>query len=145
GGCDVAELAAVRLGVFTQHLEGAVGGRRVAGHQYPFGLFDQCAPAERSLQVLILGKALQGDVDRTLQLVGGAVDDVGEDTALGRLVDVGGVAGVEDRDHRTGGFADDLRDQLERVDRAFAEPDQGDVRLLSRGDSADLFDVDLAG
>src|SRR5581483_6857899 len=91
-GGDVAELAAVVLGVVAQHLEGAVGGRRVPGHQDAFGLFDQRAAAECSLQVLVLGEALQGDVDRALQLVGGGVDDVGEDAALGRLVDVGGVA-----------------------------------------------------
>ena len=46
---------------------------------------------------------------------GVAVDDVGEDAALGRLADVRGVVGVEERDHRAGRLADDLGDQLERV------------------------------
>ena len=63
GGGDVAEFVAVVLGVVAQHLEGAVGGRRVAGHQDAFGLFDQSAPAECSLKVLVLGESLQGDVD----------------------------------------------------------------------------------
>jgi hypothetical protein len=143
-GGDIAELAAVVLRVVAQHLEGAVGGRRLAGHQDAFGLFDQRAAAECSLQALVLGEALQGDVDRALQLVGGAVDDVGEDAPLGCLVDVGRVAEMKDRDDRTGGFADDLGDQLERVHRAFAEPDEGDVGLLSGGDGADFLDVDLA-
>jgi len=44
---------------------------------------------------VILGKALQGDVDRALKLLGSRVDDVGEDAALGRLVDVCRVGGRE--------------------------------------------------
>jgi len=43
GGSHVAEFAAVVLGVVAEHLEGAVGGRRVAGPQDAFGLFDRCA------------------------------------------------------------------------------------------------------
>ena len=96
----VAELAAVGLGVVAQPLEGRVGVDRVARHQDPLRLLDQRAPPERSLQALVLGEALEGDVDRALQLVGGAFDDVGEDAALGGLVHVAGVAGVENRDHR---------------------------------------------
>src|SRR5579864_7187458 len=46
-GCgDVAEFAAVVLGVVAQHLEGVVGVGGVAGHEDAFGLFDDGAPAE---------------------------------------------------------------------------------------------------
>jgi hypothetical protein len=43
------------------------------------------------------------------------VADVGEDTSLGRLADELRVAGVQQDDHRAGGCADDLVDQLECV------------------------------
>ena len=76
---------------------------------------------------------------------GVVVDDVGEDAALGRLVDVGGILRREQRDHRAGGLVDDLRDQLERVLGAEPEPDERDVGVLSRGHRADLAHVDLAG
>ena len=122
------------LGVVAEAFEGVVGADRVAGHQDAFGLFDQGAPAEGSLQRLVLAEALEGDVDRALELVGGAVDDVGEDAAFGGLVDVGGVVGVEDRDDGAGGLADDLGDQGERVFGARAEPDEGDVGVLAGGD-----------
>ena len=79
GGCDIAEFAAVVLGVVAKSLEGAVGVDRVAGHQDPFCLFDDRSPTEHSLQVLVLGEALERDVDRVLQLVRRALDDVGED------------------------------------------------------------------
>ena len=75
---------------------------------------------------------------------GSRVDDVGEDAALGRLVDVGGVLGRQQRDHWAGGFADDLRDQLECMLGVQAEADQGDVGPLSRGYCPDLLDGDLA-
>lgn len=42
---------------------------------------------ERALQALELGKAAQSDVDCALELFRPAVHDVGEDTALGRLID----------------------------------------------------------
>ena len=143
GGGDVAELAAVVLGVVAQHLEGPVGVDRVAGHQDPLRLLDQRPTPERALQALVLGEALERDVDRALQLLGGAVDDVGEDAALRGLVDIVGIVGVQDRDHRAGRLAHDLGDQLERVHRALAEPDQRDVGMLPRGDRPDLLDVDL--
>jgi hypothetical protein len=80
-----------------------------------------------------------------LQFFGRAIDDVGEDTSLCGLVKVGRVAGVQDRDYRAGRFADDLRDQLQRMRRAFPQPDQGDVRVLPGRHDADFLDVDLAG
>ncbi len=51
---------------------------------------------------------------------------------------------VEQDDDWAGGFADDRVDQIERVLRAFAESDERDIRSLSRGDSTDVFDLDLA-
>ena len=142
---DVDEFVAVVLRVVAQHLERSVGVDRVAGHEDPFRLLDRCPAPERALQAVVLGEALQGDVDRALQLLRAAVDDVGEDAALGGLVDVGGVLGREQRDHRAGGLADDLRDQLERVLGVQAEPNQCDVGALSGGHRPDLLHVDLAG
>ncbi len=110
----------------------------------PFRLFDRRAATECSLQALVFGEALQGDVDCALQFVGAAVDDVGEDAALGGFVDVGGIVGVEDRDHGAGGFSDDLRDQFQRVLGARSEPDEGDVGALAGCGRADFLDVDLA-
>ena len=99
-------------------LEGGVGADRVPRHEDALRLLDHRTAPEGTLQALVLGEALQRDVDRALQLVGAAVDDVREDAALGGLVDVGGIVRVEDRDHRAGGLAHDLRDQLQRVLRA---------------------------
>ena len=70
GGGDVAELAAVVLGVVAKPVEAVVGVDRVAGHQDALGLLDRGAAPERALQVLVLGEALQRDVDRALQLSG---------------------------------------------------------------------------
>ena len=128
---DVGELVPVVLGVVAQHLERAVGVDRVPRHQDSFCLLDHGAASERSLQVVVLGEALQRDVDRALQLLGAGVDDVGEDASFGRLADVGGILGREQRDHRAGGFVDDLADQLERVLGGEAEPDERDVGMLS--------------
>jgi len=69
---------------------------------------------------------------------------VGEDAALGGLLDEGGIARVDQHDHGTGGFAHDLVDQFERVVGALAESDQGDVGPLAGGYGTNVFDVDLA-
>ena len=130
GRGDVAELAAVVLRVVAEALERRVGVDRVAGHQDPLRLLDQGPPAERALQRLVLGEALERDVDRALQLFRRAVDDVGEDAALRGLVDVGRVVGVQDRDHRARRLAHDLGDERQRVLGALAESDQGDVGVL---------------
>ena len=98
-----------------------------------------------ALQAVVFGKALQGDVDRALQLLGGGVDDVGEDAALGRLADVRRVTCRQQGDHGAGGLANDLLDQLERMFRGEAEPDERDVGMLSRRHRADLLDVDRVG
>ena len=59
-------------------------------------------------------------------------------------MDVGGVFGREQRDHRTGCLADDFRDQFERMLGVQAEPDQRDVGPLPGGHRPDLLDVNLA-
>jgi DNA-binding NarL/FixJ family response regulator len=88
--------------------------------------------------------AAQRDVDRALQLLGATVDDVGEHAALGRLVHVGGVLGRQQRDHRAGRLADDLRDQLQRVLGVQTQPDQRHIGPLPGGHRPHLLDVDLA-
>jgi hypothetical protein len=112
---DVDHLPAVVLRVFAEDVEGAVGVDRVPCHQDAFRLLDQRAPAEGSLQALVFGEPLQGDVDRALQLFGVAVHDLGEDAALGRFVHVSGILRGQQRDYRAGSLTDDLRDQLECV------------------------------
>jgi hypothetical protein len=141
---DVDELVAVVLRVVAQHLERPVGIDGVSGHQDPFRLLDRRPPPERALQAVVLGETLQRDVDRALQLLGAAVDNVGEDAALGGLVHVRRVLRREQRDHRTRRLADDLRDQLERVLGVQAETNKRDVRPLPGGHRADLLDVDLS-
>jgi hypothetical protein len=92
---DVDELAAVVLRVVAQHLERAVAGDRVEGHQDPLRLLDLRAASERPSQAVILSEPLEGDVDRALQLFGGGIDDVGKDTPLGRLANVSGISEIE--------------------------------------------------
>lgn len=87
--CNVDQLLSIVLRVGAEHLERPLLVDRMAGHQDPLRLLDHRPAAERSLEVLILGEALQRDVDRALQFLGVSVDDIGEDAALGRLVDVG--------------------------------------------------------
>ena len=144
GGGEVDELAVVDARVFAQHLEGARLVDGVAFHQDALGAFDQRAAPERAFEVVVLGEAAQHDVDRALPVLDVGVADVGEDAALGRLLDELGVARVEQDDHRAGGFAHDLVDQVERVLRALPEPDERDVGSLSGGHGADVRDVDLA-
>ena len=103
------------------------------------------AAVEGPLQALELGEAAQGDVDRALQLFRPAVDDVGEDTARCGLVHPVAVVGIEQGDHGTERLGDDLRDLLERVLGALAEPDQRHVGALPRRHGRDVGDVDLAG
>ena len=79
---------------------------------------------------MVLGEALQRDVDRALELLGAPFDDVGEDAAAGGLADVGGSPRRQQRDHRARRLAHDLADQLERVLGRHAEPDERDVGML---------------
>jgi hypothetical protein len=102
----------------------------MAGHQDSLRLFDHRSAAESSLEVVVLGEALESDVDRALQLLRSGVDEVGEDSPLGRLADIGRVLGGEQRDDGAARLVDDLLDQLERVLRRDTEPDQSDVGLF---------------
>jgi hypothetical protein len=88
-------------------------------------------------------KLLQRDVDRALQLLGRAFDDVGEHAAPGGLMDVRRVVGVEQRDHRARRLPHDLADQLKRVVGGQAEPDDRNIGALPRGRRSNLLDVDL--
>jgi hypothetical protein len=72
-------------------------------------------------------RAAKNDVDGALQLVGFAVGDVGEDAALGRLVDEVAVIGLEDRDHRAGCGTHDPFYQVKRMRAALTKPDQSHV------------------
>jgi hypothetical protein len=87
GLCDVDELLPAVARVVAQHLEGLPLVDLVALHEDALGALGLRAAAERALQVVVLGEAPEGDVERALQLLRGAVDDVGEDAALGGLVD----------------------------------------------------------
>ena len=132
------------LGMLAQRLEGVLGGDRVAGHQDAFCLLNHCSTSECALKVVVLGEALQRDVDRALEFHGIVVENVCEDTTLGRFADVRWVTGGEQRDHWAGRLVDDLGDQVKRVLGAQTEPDKSDVGALPRGHLCDHIDVDLA-
>ena len=79
---------------------------------------------------MILGEAAERDVERALQLLGRAVDDVREHASLGGLVDEVGVVSLEDRDHGALRLANDPLDQFQRVGRAGPETDERDVGVF---------------
>ena len=85
---DVDKLAPVPLRVRAEQLERLLRVDGVPGHQDPLRLVDRGPPPERSLQAVVLAEALERDVDRARELLRRCGDDVGEDPALGRLVDV---------------------------------------------------------
>jgi signal transduction histidine kinase len=142
---DVDQLPAVVLRVVPQHLEGAVGIDRVPCHQDALRLLDQGPPAKGTLEALVLREPLEGDVDRALQLVGIAVDDVGEDAALRSFVHVRRIPRGQQGDHGARGFTDDLRDQLQGMLRAQTEADERYVGTFPLCRGSDFLDVDLAG
>jgi hypothetical protein len=84
--------------VAAEQLEGGVLVHAVAFHQDALGPLGHGAPPERPFEVLELGEAAQDDVECVLELLGFAVDDVGEYAALAGFVDEGGVGVFEDRD-----------------------------------------------
>src|SRR5689334_12301901 len=110
---DVDQLPAAVLRMVAKQLEGSLGVDRVMTHQDPLGLLDLRAPPESSLEILILGETLERDVDRALQLIGTAVDDVRKHASLGSLMDIRRVVRMQERNHRTRGLSNDLPDQLE--------------------------------
>ena len=71
-----------------QQLERALLVDPVALHENPFCALDHRASAEGAFEAVELGEATKDDVQRTLELLRVAVGDVGEDSALRRLVDV---------------------------------------------------------
>jgi hypothetical protein len=82
GNGDFADLAPVVLRVVSRHLERPLSVDRVAGRENALRLLDQSAAPERSLETLVLAEALQRDVDRAVELLWRAINDVGEDSAL---------------------------------------------------------------
>src|SRR4029078_11774497 len=105
--CSVMECRSMRMPLARSMM----ARRRKA----PSGVCDKSAACAAAFECVVLGEALEGDLDRALELVGVAVDDVGEDPAAGGLPDVVGVSYLEECDHRAGGLVDDLADQVERV------------------------------
>ena len=126
---DVHELLPAVARVVAQHREGLALVDLVALHQDPLGALGLRAPAEGALQVVILGEAAERDVERALQLLGRAVDDVGEHASLGGLVDEVGVVSLEHRDHGALRLANDPLDQFQRVRSSWSR----DRRARRRG------------
>jgi hypothetical protein len=144
-GGNVDQLAVGGARVVAQHLKGSRLVYRVALHEYPLCALGDGATPERALQVVVLGEASQDDVDRALSVLSVGVADVGEDAALGGLLDEVGIGRVDQDDHRTGGLLDDLLDQLQGVLGALAESHERDVGSLPGGHRPDVVDLDLAG
>jgi hypothetical protein len=97
------------------------------------------------MHILKFGKAPEGDIDRALQLLRSAVDDVGVETSQARKNDPLRVVRLEQRDHRTECASDDLGDQLERMIRTLSETDERDIRPFPCRHRGYLVDPDLAG
>ena len=62
----IDELAAAALRVLAQHCEGRFGVACVTRHQDALRLLDDGAATERALKAVVLGEALQRDLDRAL-------------------------------------------------------------------------------
>jgi len=126
-GGQYSQLIARRVrecGVFSELLPHHVGAEEVARRR-PKGVIlsggpasvyaDGAPPLNRALQALNVGEPFQRDVDRALQLVRAAVNDVGVQATICGLLHPHSVMGGEDCDHRAICFAHDLRDHLECV------------------------------
>ena len=92
----------------------------VALHQYPLGAFGEGTTPESPFQIVVLGEAPEHDVDRALPVLRLGVCDVGEDAALGCLLDELGVRERAEGRLRAGGFLDDLFDQTKGVSESCA-------------------------
>src|SRR5688572_8483245 len=115
--CHLVQLLAALLRVRLQKSKCGLSVDAVSRHENAFGLFDDRAATERTLQVLELREPPQRDVESALQF-GGLLSvqyDVGEDTALGRLMNVARVFRIDERDDGTRSLMNDLGDLLERV------------------------------
>ena len=115
-----------------QQTKCCLGVDAVSFHENAFGLFDDRAATERTLQVLELREAPERDVEGALEFRGflSVEDDIGEDTAPGRLMDVARVFRIDERDDRARGLMHDPSDLLERVLAIKAQSNERD--LLSR-------------
>jgi hypothetical protein len=115
GRGKVDQLAVAHPRLLAQHLERARLVDRVAFHQNALGSLGQRAPPKRAPELVIFGEAPQHDVDRALLVLDIRITDIREHATLGRLLDERRVRRVEQNDHWTGSFANDLVDQSERV------------------------------
>ena len=142
----VDQLLAVPLRVRLEQSERGVGVDAVSLHEDSLGLLDDGPAAERPLQVVELGEAPKRDVDCALQFCGflSIQDDVGEDTALGRFVNIAWVFGIDERDDRTRRLVNDLGDLLERMLAIEAQSDERDLCARASTERSDITDVDGA-
>src|SRR3954447_8542158 len=113
-------------------------------HQDALGSLGDRAAPKRALEVVVLGEPAEHDVDRALPIVDLRVGDVGEDSALRRLLDEGAIGRVDQEDHRARSLVHDLIDQGEGMLRALSETNQCDIGTLLGGYGSDVPDVDLA-
>jgi hypothetical protein len=140
------ELALGTSRVLTEHVEGGPLVDPMPLHQDALGSLRDSAATEGAFQVVVFGEAPEHDVDRALQLLGiSAVDDIGEDPPLGRLVDERPVLDVQDRDDRAPGLVDDPVDDRQGVAGAVADHGQGHVGALGRRQPGDLGQRRLPG
>src|SRR5919202_6980786 len=117
----------------------------VALHEDALRPLDPRAAVEGAQQLRELAVALEGDVDRALQLGLVRRVDVGEHAALGGGVDEVAAGVVGERDDRADRLVDDLGDELEGVVGVLVQRDDRDVGAMLERRLADLGDRDLVG
>lgn len=135
---DIDELLAIATRVVPQHGERLPLVHLVALHEDALRAFGLRATSEGALEIVELGESPEGDVERTLQLLGRAVHDVREHPALGGLLEEFCIVTVEYRYHGALGLPDNALDQLQRMCAAAAEAHERDVGAFARGESADV-------
>jgi hypothetical protein len=144
GGCEIDELAIIDPCSLAQHLERLVPVDAMTLHENALGSLDQCAPAECASQIVILGKAAQYDVDRTLPIIDVFVVDMREHASLGGLPDESGVVGVKEHDYGAGGLAHDLLDRFEGMLGTIPQANERNVGSLPDGHGGDISNVNLS-
>jgi hypothetical protein len=143
---EVDELPVCATCVVPQHVEGGVLVDAVPLHQDPLRALGDGPSGEGSLEVVVLGEAPEDDVDGALHLLGTvAVRDVGEDAALGRLLDEVPILNVEHGDYRARRLVHDSVDQLEGFGGSLVHDDHRNVGTLYGRDAADVGERGLAG
>lgn len=123
-----------------EHLEGWSLTELVSLHQNSLGPLRARALCEGALQAVVAGEAAEGDVERTLKLLCRRVDDVCEDSALGRPIDERGVACFEHRDDGAFALVHNALDQTQGVFGAWSEADESDVGVCDGCEFADFGD-----